>query len=88
MTWYDWVGKVSHWELCKKLKFDPAYKWFLHKPKSILENDRYKILWNFVIQMDHVIPAVRFKKKKVSCHVGDFAIPVDYWGGKSNKMKK
>ena len=23
---HDWVGKVSHWEMCKKLKFDHTNK--------------------------------------------------------------
>ena len=25
-TRYDWVGKVIHWEFCKKLKFDHTNK--------------------------------------------------------------
>ena len=24
---HDWVGKVIHWEMCKKFKFDHANKW-------------------------------------------------------------
>ena len=37
-TKHDMEGKVIHWELCKKLKFDHANKWHMHKQKSILEN--------------------------------------------------
>ena len=47
-TSHDWVGKVSHWELCKKFKFDNTKKWFWHNPASVLENDPHKLLrdWN------------------------------------------
>ena len=31
---YDWVGKVIHWELCKKLKFDHPTKWYIRKRES------------------------------------------------------
>ena len=54
-TWHDWVGKVIHWELCKRLKLDNSTKWHMHKPESVLENETHKILWNFEIQMDHLI---------------------------------
>ena len=33
-TRYNWVGKVTHKELCKKFKFD-----YMHKPTSVLENE-------------------------------------------------
>ena len=44
---HDWVGKVIHWELCKKKKFDHTSKWYIHKPESVLENEIYKILLDF-----------------------------------------
>ena len=44
---YNWVGKVIHWELCKKLKFDHTTKWYMHKSESFLENEMHKILWDF-----------------------------------------
>ena len=34
-TRYDWMGKVFHWELCKKLEFDHTTKLYTHKPESI-----------------------------------------------------
>ena len=40
-TRYDWVGKVIHWELCKRLKFDHAPKWYMHKSKFVLENETH-----------------------------------------------
>ena len=66
---HDWVGKVIQWELCKRPKFDQTTKWYIHKPESVLENGTHKILWDFEIQTDHLIPARKadlelIKKKK------------------------
>ena len=30
-TKHHWLGKVIHWELCKKLKFDYSTTWYMHK---------------------------------------------------------
>ena len=35
---HNWVGKVIHWEMCRKFQFDHTNKWFLHNPASVLEN--------------------------------------------------
>ena len=56
---HDWVGKVIHWEMCKKFKFDHTNKWYMHNPAPVLENDTHKLLWDFNIQTDHLIPARR-----------------------------
>ena len=77
----DWAGKVIHWELCKKLKFDHPCKWYMHNPEYILENETHKTLWDFEIQTDHLISARRpdleiVKKKlknKRTCQIEDFA---------------
>ena len=53
---HDWFGKVIHWEVCKKFKFDHTNKWFKHYPPPVLENDLHKLLWDFNIQTDHLIP--------------------------------
>ena len=54
---HDWVGKVIHWEMCKKFKFEHANKWYMHNPEPVLENDTHKLLWDFDIQTDHLILA-------------------------------
>ena len=41
----------------------------MYNPASVLENDTHKLLWDFDIQTDHLIPARRpnliiIKKKK------------------------
>ena len=72
---HDWVGKVIHWEMCKKFKFDPTNKWYMHNPAPVLENNTHKLLWDFDIHTDHQISArrpdliiINKKKKKEKLH--------------------
>ena len=53
-TSHSWVGKVIHWELCKKFKFE---KTNLRYSESVLENEMHKVLWDFKIQMDQLTSA-------------------------------
>ena len=55
----DWVEKVIHWELCKKIKFDRMNKWYMHNAESVRENETNQILCDFEIQTDHLISARR-----------------------------
>ena len=80
---HDWVGKMIHWEICKKFKFDDTNKWYMHNPAPVLENDTHKLLWDFNVQTDHLIPARRrdfitVNKKKRTCKIVDFAVPADH----------
>ena len=55
----------------------------MHNPAPVLENDTHKLLWDFNIQMDHLIPARRpdliiINEKKKICKIVDFAILVDH----------
>ena len=82
-TRHDWVGKVIHWEMCKKFKFDHTNKWYIHNSASVLENDIRKLLCDFGIQTDHLILARRpdliiIYKKKRTCKIVDFAIPANH----------
>ena len=57
-------------------------KWYEPDSESVLENEDYKILWDFSIQTDHVIEARRpdlvvVDKKDRSCKIIDFAVPGD-----------
>ena len=58
-TRHNWVGKVIHWEMCKKFKFDHVNKWYMHNPAPVLEKDTHKLLWDFDIHTDHLISARR-----------------------------
>ena len=31
-TRHDRVGKVIHWEMCQKFRFDLSNKWYMHNP--------------------------------------------------------
>ena len=54
----------------------------MHSPAPVLENATHKLLWEFNIQTDHLIPARRpdliINKKKRTCKIVDFAAPADH----------
>ena len=82
-TKHDWVGKVIHWELCKKMKFVHMNKWYMYNPASVLENGTHKLHWDFDIQTDHLISAQRpdliiITNKKRTCKIVNFAVPADH----------
>ena len=57
-----WPG---HWGLSGKCGFDWNDKWYNHVPESVLENENYKLLWDFSIRADRHIEARRLDLK---CH--------------------
>ena len=82
---HDWVGKVIHWDMCKKFKFDHANKWYVHNPAPVLENDTHKLRWDFDIQTNPLISTrrpdlmkINKKKKKKICKIIDFAVSPDH----------
>ena len=54
---HDSLGQVVHWKLARKCNFEVGDNWYEYEPKSVLENEDDKILWDFSIQTDHVIEA-------------------------------
>ena len=79
---HDNLGKIVHWKFARKCNFEAGDKWYEHEPESVLENEDYKILWDFSIQTDHVIEARRpdlivVDKKERSCKMIDFTVPGD-----------
>ena len=82
-TWHDWVGKVIHWELCKKFIFDFTNKWYMHNREFVSEIETHKILWDFEIQTDYLTlarwPKLVIVNQKRTCLTVDFAIPADHW---------
>ena len=57
----------------------------MHNPAPVLENATHKLLWDFNIQTDHLIPArrpdliiINNNKKKRTCKIVDFAVPADH----------
>ena len=80
---HDWIGKVIHWEMCRKFQFDHTNKWYMYNPAPVLENYSHELLWDFNIQTDHLIPARRpdliiINKRERICKIVDFAVPADH----------
>ena len=55
----------------------------MHKPAPVLENATHKLLWDFNIQTDHLIPAripdlIIINKEKRTCKIVDFPVPADH----------
>ena len=79
---HDWVGRRIHWNICRKFGLHVSEKWYNHEPESVVENDTYKVLWDFNIQTEHDIEARRpdfilINKEDNNCFIVDFAIPYD-----------
>ena len=84
-TRHGWVGKVIYWEMSKKFKFHHTNKCYMHHPAPVLENNTYKLVWDFDIHTDHLISArrpdqiiINKKKKKRTCQIVDFVVPADH----------
>ena len=61
-TWLDLLPLRLQWKNIANAgvkKFDRAYLWYMHNPASVLENDIHKLLWDFNIQIDHLISTRR-----------------------------
>ena len=55
----------------------------MHNPAPVLGNDSHKLIWDFNIQTDHLIPTRRpdlilIHKIKGTCKIVDFAVPADH----------
>ena len=55
----------------------------MHNPAPVLENATHKLLWDFNIQTDHLIPERRpdliiTNRKKRTCTIVNFAVPADH----------
>ena len=83
---------MTHWELCKKLKFDHITKWYMHKPESLLEKETCKILCDFEITKAYLIPARRFDlvivNKKENLLYSGFCCPSGPWYENQRKQKE
>ena len=43
----------------RKMWFERNERWYDHAPESVLQNDDYKLLWDFSVRTDHEIGARR-----------------------------
>ena len=79
---HDRVATLIHWSLCKQYGFSRADNWWAHEAEKVLENDDYKVLWDFAIRTDKVIEAHRpdiviVNKRSKEGLLIDVAIPGD-----------
>ena len=79
---HDIIARIVHLELCQKFGLVSQVKWYNHKPASVVENDRVKILWDFNIQTDYVIQhrkpsIVVLYKTERKRHLINIAVPGD-----------
>ena len=97
-TRHDWVGKVIHWELCKKLKFEHMSKWYIHNPESFLENETQNSLGSSNLgqttrpsdsqQKKKKKKKKKKKRKKRTSRIVDFAVPADHRVKQKESEKK
>ena len=79
---HDKVATIIHWKLCEMYGFDRADKWYEHRAKDVVENQKAKLLWDFSIQTDRVIEARRpditlVDKEMKATWIIDIAVPGD-----------
>ena len=79
---HDKVAATLHWSLCKQFGFVRAEKWYDHRAEKVLENEEFKLLWDYDIKTDKVIKERRpdlviVKKKARQALIVDVAIPGD-----------
>ena len=79
---HDNVARYVHWQLCEKAGLERASKWYEHKPEGVMENEDFKILWDFMIQCDQMVEhrkpdIVIIDKIKKEVKIIDIAVPVD-----------
>ena len=82
-----------HWRLCEKYKLDRTND---YKPKGVIENVNYKILWNAMIKWDKKIlkpenqTSYSWIRKKQEIKIIDVAVPGDVriWQKELEKIDK
>ena len=88
---HDNIARIVHLELCQEFGLVGEVKWYNHKPASVVENERMRMMWDFNIQRDHVIQYRRpgidvLYKNERKCHLIDIAVPGDKITGKDRQL--
>ena len=79
---HDNVARYVQWQLCNKGCLERAEKWYEQQPEAVIENENFKLLWDFTIQCDRFIEARRpdivwVDKKNKEAKIIDIAVPGD-----------
>ena len=56
---HDSIERYVHWQFYEKLDFNRTSLWYEHEPESVIEDENFKILWDFNIKCNHMIEARR-----------------------------
>ena len=82
------MGKVIHWELCKKFKFGYTIECYIYKPGPFVEIVMHKIIWDFEIQSDHLFPLGRPDLVTLKKEEREFAVLILLSDGHRVKRKE
>jgi len=82
MKRHNAVAAVVHKHACQEYGIPTVKQAWLHKPQAVTETERVKILWDFEIRTDHIIPARRpdmvvIDKEHKIATITDVAVPSD-----------
>ena len=71
-TRHDWMSKVIHWDMWKKLKLDHTNIWYMHNPAAVHTNGSPNL-------GQKTRPySYKQQQKKRPCKIVDFAVPADH----------
>ena len=79
-----WLGRQDNpLGNAQEISIRPYKQMVYAQPGTCPRNDSHKLLWDFNIQTDHLIPARRpnlivINKRKRICKIVDLAVPVDH----------
>ena len=76
------MAKAIFWDLSGKCGFERNERCYDHVPESALENEDYKLIWDFSVRTDHEIgnrrpDLVIINKRDKACQILDVSIPED-----------
>ena len=54
---HDNAASYIHWKVYQSYDMKTTFKWYDHKPDTVVENERAMILWNMPIHTDRDIVA-------------------------------
>ncbi|MEM7264392.1 MAG: hypothetical protein AAF370_00395 [Pseudomonadota bacterium] len=79
---HDRVATRLHWELCRDYDLEHSKYWYDHKPETVQENEKVKILWDMTMFTDRRLPHNRpdicvFHKEQRKWTFIDIAVPFD-----------
>ena len=87
---HDTMARGVHWNLCKKYQMPYNNNWYGHQLQPITENENVKLLWDYSIRADRVIPAHRpdltlVDKTNNKVSLIDAAVP---WGSRAEQKEQ